>query len=84
MNDFLAFRKMLTPAIIQIVFWIGVGLCVIAGLISIFQGGMATAGGFVALLLGPVMVRIYCEVVIVFFRIHEALVDIKNNTARPS
>ena len=32
MGDFFAFRKMITPAVIQIFFWLGVIVCVIAGL----------------------------------------------------
>ena len=35
MEDFLKFRKMFTPVIIQILFWIGVGVSVIAGLVQI-------------------------------------------------
>ena len=32
MGDFFAFRKMITPAVIQIFFWLGVIVCVIGGL----------------------------------------------------
>ena len=32
MNDFLSFRTMITPVIIQILFWVGVALCFIFGL----------------------------------------------------
>ena len=35
MEDFLKFRKMITPVIIQILFWVGVGISVIAGLVQI-------------------------------------------------
>ena len=33
MEDFLKFKRMITPIIIQILFWIGVVLCVIGGLV---------------------------------------------------
>ena len=38
MEDFLKFRKMITPIIIQILFWIGVVLCVIVGIGEIVAG----------------------------------------------
>ena len=38
MSDFWAFRNMVTPVIIQILFWVGVIICVIAGLILIGTG----------------------------------------------
>ena len=34
MGDFLKFRKMITPVIIQILFWIGAAGMVIAGLVT--------------------------------------------------
>jgi hypothetical protein len=83
MDDFLRFRRMITPAIIQIVFWIGVVFCAIMGIGGIVQGGMQSVVGLLTLVLGPFVVRIYCELVILFFRINETLTDIKNNTGRP-
>lgn len=84
MQDFLAFRTMITPVIIQIIFWIGVAFCVISGLFTMFLGSRyGGAGGFftglLILILGPVVVRIYCELLIVFFRMNETLTEIKNN-----
>ena len=79
MNDFLAFRKMITPVIIQILFWIGVVGCVISGLVAIASGQV---GGVIILLLGPVFVRIYCELLIVVFRMFDALQEIVKNTSK--
>jgi Domain of unknown function (DUF4282) len=78
MNDFFAFRKMITPVIIQIVFWIGVVVCVIGGLVSIVQGDVA---GIFMMLIGPVVVRIYCELIIVAFRMLDTMQKIEKNTA---
>ncbi len=85
MQDFLKFKKMVTPVIIQILFWIGVVVSVIGGLISIVRGAGASYGGggmvLVGLLwifLGPIIVRIYCELLIVIFSINDTLTDIKN------
>ena len=38
--------------------------------------------GLLVLLLGPITVRIYCELVMVVFRINETLTDIKNELRR--
>jgi hypothetical protein len=35
--------------------------------------------GLGTMVLGPVIVRIYCEVLILFFRMNETLTDIRNN-----
>ena len=92
MQDFLTFGKMITPLIIQILFWVGAGLGVLSGLImmimgvvNINRGGAVMAFvGVLYVLLGPVFVRIYCEIIILFFRMNEALTEIKNNTSRRS
>lgn len=79
---------MITPIIIQVLFWIGVALCIIGGLIGVvrgasadYGGGMMVVTGLLELFLGPIVVRIYCELLIIFFRMNETLTDIKNNTA---
>jgi hypothetical protein len=89
MDDFLKFRKMITPTIIQILFWVGVAGSVIGALVVMamsfgsFGGGAAQfLGGLVMLVLGPVAVRIYCELLILFFRMNETLTDIKNGLAK--
>ena len=84
MKDFLAFRTMLTPLLIQAVFWVGVVICVIAGLIYIlsgvgqYGGGPNVVKGVILLFLGPIAVRIYCEILIIFFRINETLTEIQH------
>ncbi|NLF31878.1 MAG: DUF4282 domain-containing protein [Planctomycetes bacterium] len=78
--DFLSFRTMVTPIIIQALFWLGVAVCVIGGLAGIFAG--EPLGGLLTLFLGPLIVRVYCEVLILFFRINTTLTDIRNNTKR--
>ncbi|MEW6657853.1 MAG: DUF4282 domain-containing protein [Thermodesulfobacteriota bacterium] len=84
MKDFLAFRTMLTPVIIQAIFWLGAAVCVIAGLVFVlsgvgqYGGGPNVLKGFLLLFLGPIAVRVYCEILIIFFRINETLTEIKN------
>jgi len=85
MKDFLAFRTMLTPVLIQIIFWVGAGICILIGLMFILSGATAQYGGsanvlkgLAILILGPLTVRIYCEILIIFFRINETLTEIKH------
>jgi len=89
MDDFIKFRKMITPAIIQVLFWVGAVVSVLVGLITMatsfgrYGGGAATfLGGLFMIILGPVVVRIYCELLILFFRMNETLTEIKNGLAK--
>jgi len=61
---------MITPIFIQIIFWLGVLGCVIAGLGTM---GQSVLQGLATLILGPLVVRIYCELIIVVFKMNEAL-----------
>jgi hypothetical protein len=89
MQKYIHFDKMITPAIIKIIFWVGVGLCVLFGLISIgrgatamFGGGLMVITGIITILVGPLLIRIYCELLIVLFKMHEALQKISDNMDR--
>jgi len=75
-GDFLSFRKMITPVIIQVVFWLGVLFCVVYGFGQLL-GGQGLMG-LVYIIAGPIAVRIYCEMLILLFRIHDALQDIRS------
>ena len=86
-GDFLSFRKMITPIIIQILFWLGVIIAIIFGIVSIVYGVIRSdiptlLYGLLVLILGPVAVRIYCEILILFFRINETLTEISNKIDR--
>jgi uncharacterized membrane protein len=91
-SDFSAFRTMITPVIIQIVFWIGVFVCLVAGAILVISGLTGNHGGqehylwsgIGLFVLGPLVVRVYCEILIVFFRINETLTEIKHAIERPA
>ena len=84
MSDFWAFRTMVTPVIIQVLFWVGVMVCIIAGLVMIVMGiklpgDQMVLKGVLLAILGPLGVRVYCEILIVFFRINETLTEIKHS-----
>lgn len=95
--DYLLFRGMLTPVVIQVLFWLGVVATVYLGVMMIYAAlnppqvqmygyGMRQPParsmntellilGLVYAILGPIVVRVYCELIIVIFRILDALRD---------
>ena len=77
-KDFLLFRRMLTPILLQIVFWLGVLACLITAVIDFSHHHWTD--GLLALLLGPILVRVASEILILLFSIHELLNTIKNKS----
>jgi membrane associated rhomboid family serine protease len=87
LNEFLTFRKMITPMIIQIIFWIGVALSVIVGLFAIitslsYGAPLGALIGLLYMVVGPLVIRIYCELLILFFRMNDSLNQIKTTLER--
>ena len=89
MGEYLNFNKMITPAIIKVIFWIGVAFSVLTGLIlmiagasSPWGGGLQVISGLFVLLIGPLATRIYCEMLILFFKMQESLVHIQKSVDR--
>jgi hypothetical protein len=92
-GDFLTFRLMITPWIIQVAFWLGVVGCLGLGVQIVTTGIDASdkpgqksfgvvviASGVLTALLGPLLVRIYCELAIIFFKIHDELKEMNDRT----
>lgn len=77
MRDFLAFRRMLMPILIQIIFWLGVVVCIMTA-ISDFTNNEIFLG-ILVLIIGPIMMRLACELCVVFFRMNETLTDISES-----
>ncbi|PYZ96880.1 hypothetical protein CR205_14480 [Alteribacter lacisalsi] len=82
MNEFFNFNQMITPTIIKILFWAGAGLSVLMGLITMFSGGYGFLAGLVIIAAGPLIVRVYCELLIVYFKVHESLNRVNNTLDR--
>jgi hypothetical protein len=77
-GDFLAFRTLITPRFIQILFVLG-----LLGLVLAFIGAAASdeaLAGVLILVFGTLYWRIVCELFFVFFRISDTLVSIKADT----
>ncbi len=86
LSDFLKFDKMITPVIIKIIFWIGLAVSTITALSLVFSGlnnpwggGFEVLLGLLTLILGPLTVRVYCELLIIAFKINDSLSEIKEN-----
>jgi hypothetical protein len=95
MGDFLAFRSFITPTVVMIMFWLSVlGVLVYAAAIGMFgiavltqPNGAVTGiffilGAILIIPFGVLIVRIYWEVLILFFRIYETLKDIHKELER--
>ncbi len=75
-QDFHRFRVVITPHVMPYVFWIGAAIAVIMGIVTVVEGALTPGPqkarlivlGLVTLFLGPLFVRILCELVMTFFR----------------
>lgn len=88
MRSWLYFDTMVTPKIITFIYWLLLACSAIGGLVLISKGfgvmkysgfagfGMVIAAPILAVLMALVA-RIYCEIMIVLFKINEALQDIR-------
>ena len=69
MKEFFNYEYMITPGILKILSYIGAALAVIAGLVTTFSAdvisGLAVAIG------GPIVIRVYAELMLVIFEIHK-------------
>jgi len=76
MKAFLNYEYMITPGILKIISYIGAVVAIIAGLFTAFTadlfGGLAVAVG------GPIVLRIYAELMLVIFEIHKEIRKVAN------
>ncbi len=78
-NEYLTFEKMITPVVIKILFWIVVAACVLGGLFMLPQEPVS---GILMIILGPLVARIYAEILMVMFKMNEHLFEIKELLAK--
>lgn len=85
-KSYLNFDTMITPLIVKILFWVGVAGGAIYGIVVSFSGlgmifgyGNGFLGfllfllGFVIFAVGVLLSRLYCEILIVIFKMQESL-----------
>jgi hypothetical protein len=88
-REVLFFDNMLTPKIITAIYWMMLLGALIMGISNMFSGGSEYGGrsgvsfqgvvmGFVYIIGGAIGSRIWCELMIVLFKMNEALQVIRN------
>jgi hypothetical protein len=83
-NDYLKFNKMITPVIIQVLFWVLVAAAILLGLGALYAHQVVAAIAFI--ILGPIFARVWAEMVIIYFKIYDAVQTIaqKKTESTPS
>ena len=71
MNEFLNYKTMVTPGILKVLSYVGMVIAAIVGLVTAFTADLLMGIGMT--ILGPVVVRIYAELMLVDFEIHNEL-----------
>lgn len=96
-GEFLNFKRMITPSIVKLLFWLGEGLLVLYGLGSVISAVvMMTArhgdvvSGLIFLVVGPVstvlfmlMWRVMCESALLYFQMFDRLGEIRDLLSKP-
>ncbi len=81
MKDVFFFDSMLTPKIITFVYWIMLLGSLVSGLGSMFtEYGGGFLFGLGIIIFGAIGSRIWCELLIVLFKMHESLQKIANKS----
>jgi len=73
MKDILFFDSMLTPKIITFVYWLAAIAIIIASLVMMFSQYGSFLQGLGTLIGGLIGLRIWSELLIVIFKIHDSL-----------
>lgn len=86
MKGFLNFDRLIATQGIKVLYWIGSIIALIYPVIMIITGfvenyvGLVIVG-LISLLTGQLMVRISCELLIVMFKMNDALTNVKKEIA---
>lgn len=83
-SDFLSFRYMITPPLVQVIYVLVAVIIVVAGLVTMFSNapGGGPLPGLAIIIFGNLIWRVYMELVMLFFRINEGIQRIDRNTRR--
>ena len=76
MKAFLNYEYMITPGLLKILSYIGAALAVIAGLFTAFTAELVS--GLSIAIGGPIVIRIYAELMLVVFELHKEVRKIAN------
>ncbi|HYA37929.1 MAG TPA: DUF4282 domain-containing protein [Candidatus Methylomirabilis sp.] len=75
MRNLISFDTLMTPTFIHVFYWLGIAVAVLAAVGPILGGGIVK--GLLIMVVGPILVRVGCEVLIVLFRINDNLAAIR-------
>lgn len=78
MKSVLFFDAMFTPKVINFIYWLALLAVLISGIGLIISGSFLSGLGM--LLGGAILTRVYCEILIVIFKIHENLKKIADRS----
>ncbi len=78
MQDLFSFKKMITPVFINVIYWIGI-IAVLLNAIGTVVGGAGTVKRVAVAVVGLIIVRVGCEVLLTLFRINENLDALRNS-----
>lgn len=83
LKKFTTFDEMITPAIIKVIYWIGLIFVALGSLVTLFRSLMVGEfGGIIGAIMiavfGFLMVRVYCELIILGFKGVEYLKNIND------
>jgi hypothetical protein len=84
LGDFLSFRYMITPPLVQVIYVLVAVIIVIAGLVTMVSNapGAGALPGLAIIIFGNLIWRVYMELVMLFFRINDGIQGIERNTRR--
>mgnify|MGYP005992608599 CR=1 FL=1 len=81
-RQILFFDEMLTPRLLQIVYWAALVAVIWEGLGRVFSGSFyGFIEGIVFIALGCLLARVVSELIMLFFQLHENMEKVAKNTA---
>jgi hypothetical protein len=89
-QDFFAFRSMLMTRVIQVIFVLGAIGIILAGIVMMFRGFGSNEPitdvtvGLLTILFGPLVIRLYCEIAVVLFRLNDTLTEVRDHLQNSS
>ena len=76
-GEYLSFRKHYTPGIIHVLFWV----LLVANTVEALVNGHDVLGAVFELFVGPVLIRVVCELILILFEINDSLTALRNAQA---
>jgi len=97
LGKLLDFEEMFAPKVLKLMYWLSMaavilssGLGILGGAVQMLSGGsyrfeqgiIVLISGAVTLVLGPIVVRVYFELLMLIFRIYDKLCEISEKVGR--